>query len=560
MYLPAEDPDIRVIEPLGQGGTAIVARAFHHKLKREIALKYPRTDSAEEASQFSRLAQREFELIGGYRFPGFVRPLNDPGPNHDYLALELCSGPTLAEIDPPGDTATTLNVISAIAANLEFLRAVGLVHGDLKPQNVFLPSDWQSLPPDHLFFAKLSDFSLGRLSSEPDDKRLGLGTVGYMAPETIIGRETSHQSDLFALGVVAFQLLTGKHPFMEDDAEPVKVNSRIREQEPIPLAKLRPDLPSTASEVLTSLLAKDRKARPCSGWAVCQALEKTGAVYPFRKVLRPTFMLRDGQSLKEYTTAFLRLQDRNRKRLAQITDEDPRKLRLILSANFRRGGLVYDDGQYYATADLYWPHRLRQFTIRQFSTQPMAVKKTAVAISVIGSVEAARRLQIDKADRASHLSSSLMPLLFTLLRLDTVRQVAARYAPIADQADEHDLAAELHLKAGNLSEAERCADLAARAFNNDNDNESAIALLRRLELVASTADREFEIRQLMMLRGNIHKESGELDASQLAYDRIIDLYENRPPDQLLAEAYKPGQPGGSEDSGEIPKGLYRIRR
>jgi serine/threonine protein kinase len=77
-----------------------------------------------------------------------------------------------------------------------------------------LPSKWQNLDDNGLFYVKLSDFSLGRFSHEPDEARAGLGTVGFMAPETVALSRATFQSDLFALGVITYQVLTGVHPFM----------------------------------------------------------------------------------------------------------------------------------------------------------------------------------------------------------------------------------------------------------------------------------------------------------------------------------------------------------
>lgn len=538
MYQPVADSAIRIIGPLGKGGSATVVKAYHFGLKRTVALKHQQDGQDTDPAEFARLIEREYNLIGRYRFPGLVRILEDPGPEYDHLLLEVCPGPTVEAIGRPDDITTVLNLLSAIAVDLEFLRIIGLVHGDLKPQNVFLPSEWQDLRPGQLFYAKLSDFSLARRMDEPHNSRLGLGTIGYMAPETIADGKTGHQSDLFALGIIGYQLLTGIHPFMAEDSEPVKVNSRIREQEPTPLAGLRPDLPAGAAEIVTRLLAKKETGRPASGWDVCQTLEKAGATYPFREILQPSFLIQKGQAYDEGVNSFLRLQENETNRLADLTGKDTHQLRLLLTANFLRGRLAYDDRKFHFRQTIYWPNRLRSHTLRRFGKASFATRRAAVTASIVGGTEAAGQLGLPRAGPASDLGGGLFSLLLPLLRVSTVKRVAARYAPVADGLDRHDLAARLHLMVGDLDQAERCADLAARELNRNNDNFSALALLRRLELCARTTGQEFEVRRSLILKGNIHKENGELDQAQQVYDRIVDLYDNRPPDKLLAETYK----------------------
>jgi len=137
MYDPADDPQLRVIRPLGEGGTAFVVLAHHTLLNREVAVKYGRAQESDSTASFSKLICREHDLIGGYRFPGLVRPLLPASGEQDHLILELCPGPTLSEVRRIGSVDQALNIISAIAADLEFLRAAGLVHGDLKPTTSF---------------------------------------------------------------------------------------------------------------------------------------------------------------------------------------------------------------------------------------------------------------------------------------------------------------------------------------------------------------------------------------------------------------------------------------
>jgi len=538
MYQPAEDPQLRVIEPLGEGGTAAVIRAYHQTLKREVAVKYDRSSAESDISAFPALIKREYELIGGYRFPGLVRPLGDPSPSYDRLVLEYCPGPTLDRVGRVDDARLGLNIISALALDLEFLRAAGLIHGDLKPQNVFLPEYWSQFRSGRLFFLRLSDLSLGRRLDEPESSRLGLGTVGYMAPETIRDRRTGVRSDLFALGVIAYQLLTGRHPFMDEDTEPVKVNSRVCEQRPVPLAELRSDLPEQLLEIVESLLAKDEGARPESAWEVCQVLSRAGADYPFVAALRPAFLIGRNTSYDALTDSLLNLSESETTHLANLTDEDARKLRLLLTTNFIRGKLVYDHGKFRFTDDIYWPGRMRAQAVARFSGATLTARKAAIATAVAGGLAAARRMELSEADDAGLLPRALPTLLLQYLRAGTIRRLSARLAPLADRHDAHDVAARLHQQAGNLEEAERCADLAAHELIRQDRASEAVALLRSLDRWAQITGREFQVRRALMLKGKILKDSGELDAAESTYRRVIELYGDRPQDKLLAETFK----------------------
>ena len=416
----AIDPRLRILEPLGTGGTARVVKAYHAQLKRLVAVKQWRSDCETSPADFLELANREHDLIGSYRFPGLVRIIEPPEPKYQQLLLEYCPGPTLDTIDRPDNMLTALNILSALALDLEFLHVTGLVHGDLKPQNVFLPQNWSELHRGRLSFVKLSDFSLGCQAGAGRNQRLGLGTIGYMAPETIADGEISHQSDLFALGIIAYQLLSGVHPFLGEDNDPVKVNSRIREQAPVSLAELRPDLTPELVAIVTRLLSQDRVARPESGWATCVELEQTGATYPFRQAWRPAYLFQADQSYDDYVNDYLTLQDTESVRLRELTGGDPATLRLLLTANFIGNRLTYNGERFRFTGPIQWPHRLRAGLLGQFRNLSFGMRRSAVIAAAVGGRESATKLGLaDKYDlskASGALTTLLRPLLVRFLR------------------------------------------------------------------------------------------------------------------------------------------------
>lgn len=535
--MPA-DPRLRMLEPLGTGGTASVVKAYHPQLQQTIAVKRWRPESGTSQDEFLGLISREHNLIGDCRFPGLVRVVEPPNQESPQLMLEYCPGPTLDQIDGPIDIPTAINILSALALDLEFLRVAGLVHGDLKPQNIFLPDNWSELHQGQLSYVKLSDFSFGCRVNTEAGARLGLGTIGYMAPETIAGAEITHRSDLFALGVVAYQLLTGVHPFLSEDSDPVSVNSRIREQETPSLSELRPEISPELDRVVTRLLAKDQDARPESGWAACLELERAGATYPFRKAWRPAHLFRVGHSFDDYLTSLLDLQDKESDRVRELTDGKSDALRLLLTANYVKDRLSYNGDRFRFTDTIYWPHRMRARLLEQFSASSFGKRRALVLAAASGGRESATQLGLAERHDLSHAHDGLTMLLRPLLKVGTLKNISRRYALKADRLDRHELATHLHLQSGNLDEAERCADLAAREFSRTNKNTDALALLHTLDLRSRTAGKEFECRRALILTGNIHKEIGELDQAEAIYDRIVKLYTDHPVDKLLAETYK----------------------
>ncbi|MDX9857242.1 MAG: serine/threonine-protein kinase [candidate division Zixibacteria bacterium] len=530
MDAPFASPDLRFIAPLGRGGTADVARVFSTRLGREAAAKYPLAAGGNAEVDFSRLAQREFELIGSLRYPGLVRILEPPHRDPDYLLLELCSGPTLDTVGRAESFADACNLISAAAAVLEYLHAVRLVHGDLKSSNFFLPPDWRARIGRGLFFVRLSDFSLGRRIDEPETSRLGAGTVGYMAPETIVDGKTSHRSDLFALGVIAYQLITGRHPFLHGESDPVRVSSRVREgdyPDPIPF---RPEMSEGFADLVRRLLAVDEKDRPADAWEVCRHLETLGATYPFRKALAPWHVLGDS-GYAEMLDRWIDVRPRDRAHIDCITGGDPQALKAALTATFRRGMAVYEAARYVVGRGFYWPACMRRAALAKFAALSFRQKKDTVREAV--AAEAAFSV-----GDVRPTGSPLAVLLGGLLRPATIKRLAPAHAEAASAACDYGLAASLYLRAGNLTRAAECADQAALALEKAGDQKHAYVVLNAVFALADMTGRSFDVRLLYMTRGDIEKRAGDTEPALRSYRRLIELYDGRPPDKLLAESYK----------------------
>ncbi|MGD8921941.1 MAG: serine/threonine-protein kinase, partial [Candidatus Zixiibacteriota bacterium] len=548
MKRPFEGNGLTYIGQLGRGGTAEVAKVFVDRLNCEAALKYPLPDESDSTLDFAELAAREYDLIGADRFPGLVRLLAPPHGNPDYLLLELCGGPTLDQVEIPSDSPLLLNVLCAAALDLEYLHAAGVIHGDIKPQNFFLPSEWQSCTDAQLFYVKLSDFSLGRHIAEREASRAGLGTVGYMPPETIRDGITSHRSDLFALGITAYQLITGRHPFLEGDADPTRVSGRILEDDPAPITSLNPKAPDALAKLVAQLLAKDPDNRPESAWSVCERLREIGAEYPFEKALHPRYFIQPVRSFDANMKGALAVNDREADQIRQLSCEDSMALRLIVTSNFRRGTLRYTGGAFTFQAGVLWPARLRNKALRRFHDLDFAGRKHIVRAAIIGDTDSAAQMGYFPADEATPSNSSLVKLIRPLLRSVTVKRLSRIPAVKAERSELYGTAANLFLQSGQLHEAERCAYQQCVVLIKDHRYEEALQLSQRVVDYAALRGDIFLVRELLMVQGDIHKLTGETARALETYQEIIELYDGHPVDKLLAETYK--------DIGEV----YKLRQ
>ena len=522
---------------LGRGGTARVDRVSRPDTSRDFALKRALPDQNDPTVNFADLARREYELIGGLRYSGLVRLVEHGSDPEAYLLMEICQGSSADELGRVDDIVSALNLFSAMAVVLEFLRLRGIYHGDIKPHNFFLPENRDVLRSGKLFYAKLSDFSLARLEHERDDQRLGSGTVGYMAPETIDSNKISHSSDLFALGVTGYQILTGVHPFMPNgERDPAVINSRVKEERPELVRILREDCPELAADLIQSLLAPDATNRPKSAWEVCEIVERAGATYPYRRALIPARVIDARDSYEDCLVRTLRLNTNQRKRLDLITGCDIACLRLVLYANFSRGFLKYDGARFAFDRDIYWPNRLRRDVLARWSRARLSEKKAIVSAAVSGT-----RIVLPVSAEDPTVSPStaiqLSELVRAFLRPATIKRLSRKLAAVLDEGGQFEQASRLYLQAGDIDRAVSCAS--SIDWKSETDNAGRIlTLLYQIIDYSSMVDRLFDARQLLMIRGDLQKSLGDANSAEKTYARLVALYEGRPSDELLAEAYK----------------------
>lgn len=283
---------------LGQGGMGQVWTAYDRRLDRRVAVKLLRPDKVagpgSVAEELRRRFVRECRVTAQVDHPGLVT-VHDAGNDGDelYLVMQYVEGSDLADhlaAHDPYPWVWAVSVVAQLCSVLSAVHAVPIVHRDLKPRNVMVRPDGTVLVLD-LGVASVMDTDTTRLTSTGSP----IGSPAYMAPEQAMGGAVGPHTDLYALGVLLYELLSGNVPFAGSTA--LGVLHRHLYEPPVPVRQLRPEVPPQLEAVLLRLLAKDPQDRPASAQEVYAALVPllphagsgvpTGALDPTRPFLRP---------------------------------------------------------------------------------------------------------------------------------------------------------------------------------------------------------------------------------------------------------------------------------
>jgi serine/threonine protein kinase len=214
----------KVLDRLGKGGMGEVYVAEDGKLKRRVALKVLPEEVARDPARLDRF-QREAESIAALNHPNIVTIYSiEEADGIRFLTMELVDGETLTQLIPSNgmDVESFLRFSAPVAEALSAAHEKGIIHRDLKPGNIMVSHEGR---------IKVLDFGLAKLmrdDSDPDSSRMEtraqtddgivLGTMPYMSPEQIQGKRLDHRSDIFSLGIIFYEMITGRRPFHGDSS------------------------------------------------------------------------------------------------------------------------------------------------------------------------------------------------------------------------------------------------------------------------------------------------------------------------------------------------------
>ncbi|AHF07634.1 Stk1 family PASTA domain-containing Ser/Thr kinase [Desulfitobacterium metallireducens] len=270
-----------IIEKIGVGGMAIVYKAKDLLLNRVVTIKVLREQFASD-DDFVRRFRREAQSAASLSHPNIVS-IYDVGKDGDteYIVMEYVEGQNLKELIrnyAPLSSEQSINLARQIAEAIRHAHEHHIIHRDIKPHNILVTADGR---------AKVTDFGIARAVSAATMTHTGdiIGSVHYLSPEQAKGVQTNEQSDLYSLGIILYELLTGKVPY--DGETPVAIALKHLQENPVPPSQLNPRISQGIENVILKAIAKAPERRYQTAVEFVEDLNHIQNGEPIRKIERP---------------------------------------------------------------------------------------------------------------------------------------------------------------------------------------------------------------------------------------------------------------------------------
>jgi predicted Ser/Thr protein kinase len=259
----------RIVEEVASGGMAVVYRAIQEQLNRTVAIKALKSSVSQDEQLVTRF-EREAKSLAGLQHENIIHVYDFHRERGAlFIVMEYVQGIDLFDLLErcgrlPFDVAAV--VAMQVARALDYVHYRSIVHRDIKPANIMVSRQGG---------VKLMDFGIARDHNYEKDLTqtgTGIGTPSYMSPEQILGDRLDARSDIFSLGIVLYQMVTGRKPFVEDEEK--SVMHKIRLERHVRARKLNPELPREIDRIIDKCLQKEPRNRFQSGQALVMALER----------------------------------------------------------------------------------------------------------------------------------------------------------------------------------------------------------------------------------------------------------------------------------------------
>ena len=260
----------RIEGRLGVGGMSTVHLAFDNRLERYVAIKLLAAHLADDPTFVSRF-RREALAAARLVHPNIVQVFDfgfDAGHHQHFIVMEHVSGNSCAELLRDRghlDIEPALNIVTQACRGLEYAHRNGVVHRDVKPGNLLVSENE---------VVKLADFGIARATDQSSITQVGsvLGTAAYLSPEQARGDEAGPRADLYSLGVVTYQLMSGRLPYEANSLSELALKQQ--REAPTPLDELNPEVPHALALAVATTLAIDQRGRPADALELAEALRK----------------------------------------------------------------------------------------------------------------------------------------------------------------------------------------------------------------------------------------------------------------------------------------------